>query len=62
MKGGAYENLHEELPKHIFEELKHFFSIYKYLEGKDTVVNEFKGPIDAVACIEKCMENYKYRF
>lgn len=52
MKGGAY----------IFEELKHFFSIYKYLEGKDTVVNEFKGPIDAVACIEKCMENYKDRF
>ena len=43
-------------------ELKHFFSIYKHLEGKDTVVEEFGGPIDAVGCIERCMENYKKKF
>ena len=24
----------DELPKHIFQELKHFFSVYKQLEGK----------------------------
>lgn len=51
-----------ELPKHIFDELKHFFSIYKHLEGKETVVNEFGGPIPAVEIIEKCMENYKRKF
>lgn len=52
----------KELPKHIFEELKHFFTIYKSLEGKNTVVNEFGGSIEAVAIIEKCMENYRRKF
>lgn len=52
----------KELPAHIFDELKHFFSIYKHLEKKDTVVEEFGGPIEAVGCIERCMENYKKKF
>ncbi len=51
-----------ELPKHIFEEVKHFFSVYKNLEGKDTVVKEVGGAIDAVGVIESCMENYKKKF
>ena len=38
------------------------FTIYKSLEGKNTVVNEFGGPIEAVAIIEKCMENYRRKF
>ena len=29
-----------ELPAHIFDEMKHFFTVYKALEGKETVVNE----------------------
>ena len=29
------------------------FTIYKSLEGKNTVVNEMGGPIEAVAIIEK---------
>lgn len=52
----------KELPEHIFEELKHFFSIYKNLEKKNTQVEKFGGPIDAVECIEKCIENYKEKF
>ena len=52
----GYTDIHE-LPKHIFEELKHFFTIYKHLEGKSTTVNEFGGPIAAVEVIAKCMEN-----
>lgn len=52
----------KELPKHIFEELKHFFTNYKSLEGKSTTVTEFGGPIDAVEVIEYCMENYKRKF
>lgn len=57
----VYTNVNE-LPKHIFDELQHFFSIYKYLEGKTTKVNEVGGPVEAVEIIEKCMENYKRRF
>lgn len=48
-----------ELPKHIFEELKHFFTVYKFLEGKTTVVNEFGGAIEAVQVIEHSIESYK---
>ena len=51
-----------ELPKHIFEELQHFFSTYKSLEGKDTEVGEVGGSIEAVGCIEYCMERYKKEF
>lgn len=51
-----------ELPKHIFEELKHFFSIYKSLEKKETTVDEFGGPIEAVRVIEKCLENYEEKY
>ena len=52
----------KELPKHIFVELKHFFSVYKRLESKKTDVKEIGGPIEAVAVIEKAMENYKKKF
>src|SRR5574344_2108446 len=31
-----------ELPKHIFDEMSHFFSVYKSLEGKETVIDEMK--------------------
>ncbi len=57
----AYTDI-KELPKHIFAELKDFFSIYKRLEGKDTVVNEFGGPIEAVEIIERCIDNYRKKF
>ncbi len=29
-----------ELPSHIFEEIRHFFSVYKMLEGKETSIEE----------------------
>ncbi len=51
-----------ELPKHIFEEVRHFFSVYKNLEGKDTMVKEVGGAIDAVKIIEDCIKNYKEKF
>lgn len=51
-----------ELPKHIFEEVKHFFSIYKNLEGKDTAVKGIGDAMEAVAVIENCIENYKKTF
>lgn len=51
-----------ELPKHIFDELQHFFSVYKFLEGKTTKVKQVGGPLDAVEVIEKCMENYRKKY
>lgn len=52
----------KELPQHIFDEVQHFFSVYKTLEGKTTVVNELGGPAEAVQVIQHCMENYKKTF
>ena len=51
-----------ELPSHIFEEIKHFFKVYKDLEGKETKVDEFGGPIEAVRIIEHCIGNYNMKF
>ena len=52
----------KELPKHIFEELKHFFTNYKSLEGKETQVSSFGGPIEAVEIIERAIDSYKEKF
>ncbi len=51
-----------ELPKHIFDEMVHFFSVYKALENKETVVDEIKNKEDAVNIIQSCIENYREKF
>ena len=51
-----------ELPAHISSEIKHFFEVYKQLEGKKTEVEEFLGRIEAEKIIEKSIENYKIKF
>ena len=48
----------KELPGHIFEEMQHFFRVYKNLEGKDTAVNEVSGRDSAVATIAAAIESY----
>lgn len=48
----------EQLPRHIFEEMTHFFTVYKELEGKQTAVSEMKGKKDAVEIVKKSMESY----
>ena len=52
----------DELTTHLFDEMKHFFSVYKNLENKDTVVDEVKGRKKAVKIIEDAMENYLETF
>ncbi len=47
-----------ELPAHIFDEMKHFFEVYKNLERKDTAVDEVRGRDDAVRIISDAMQNY----
>lgn len=52
----------EQLPQHVFQEIQHFFSVYKDLENKETDVKDFGGPAEAVAVIEKCIENYEKKY
>ena len=52
----------EQLPAHIFSEMRHFFSVYKNLEGKDTVVDEEQGPEKAKEIIQKCRDAYIEKF
>ena len=51
-----------ELPKHIFEEIQHFFSVYKNLENKETIVDDIEGCAEAIRVIENCIENYRSKY
>ncbi|MBP1572414.1 MAG: inorganic diphosphatase [Oscillospiraceae bacterium] len=48
----------EQLPRHIFQEMSHFFSVYKQLEGKDTVIDEIQGAEKARDIIQSCIDRY----
>ncbi len=54
----CYNNI-TELPKHIFEEMEHFFSVYKQLEQKPTAVNKVTERLDALKIIEYCISRYE---
>ena len=47
-----------DLPQHLFEEIKHFFTVYKQLENKDTVVTEVCDQAEAKNVIEQSIEAY----
>ncbi|MBE6571831.1 MAG: inorganic diphosphatase [Ruminococcaceae bacterium] len=51
-----------ELPAHVFEEMKHFFTVYKNLERKDTAVDEVSGREAAVKIIDSALDNYVEKF
>lgn len=52
----------EELPKHIFEEMTHFFRVYKELENKTTAVNEIDHADVAKQIIAQDIESYINNF
>lgn len=52
----------DELPRHIFDEMRHFFSVYKSLEGKETAVDEVQGRDAALAIINEALQNYKEKY
>ena len=54
----CYNNI-GDLPKHVFDEMQHFFSVYKQLEGKNTAVNTVLGRDEAIKIIKKSLDNYK---
>lgn len=60
----TYNTYHDisELPKHIFDEMSHFFTVYKNLEDKETAVDELRGAEAAKEVIQKCLDNYIEKF
>jgi inorganic pyrophosphatase len=56
-----YNNI-EELPKHFFDELRHFFEEYKKLENKTVVVEEFGDKATALKIIDEAISFYKENF
>ncbi|MDD2220638.1 MAG: inorganic diphosphatase [Clostridia bacterium] len=51
-----------ELPTHIFKEMTHFFSVYKNLEDKDTVVDELLDADAAQLIITQAIDYYNDQF
>lgn len=58
----TYHNI-SDLPNHIFNEMRHFFSVYKTLEiEKSTSVEDVQGPQEAQEVIQKAMDSYIEKF
>jgi len=53
----GYRNI-DELPAHVFDEIVHFFRVYKELEKKETAVNEVEGASAAIETIKKAIDGY----
>lgn len=47
-----------QLPMHVFEEMRHFFSVYKNLEGMSTAVDVVRGRKEAVEIIKDSIKLY----
>ncbi|MBQ4097326.1 MAG: inorganic diphosphatase [Clostridia bacterium] len=48
-----------DLPAHVFDEMKHFFSVYKQLEFKDTAVEQLGHREEAEEVVEACIKSYR---
>ncbi len=57
----SYKDI-SELPAHVFNEMSHFFSVYKNLEEKETVVDEVQDRNAAVEVIKNAINNYITEF
>lgn len=47
-----------ELPQHIFDEMAHFFTVYKALEGKEAVAGDVNNRDAAISVIREALERY----
>lgn len=48
-----------DVPKHLLDEIHHFFSIYKDLEGKTVIIEGFSPREDALALIDEDRARYE---
>lgn len=51
-----------ELPAHIYNEMRHFFTVYKSLEGKETIVDDVAGAEQARQVIQSSLDAYIEKF
>lgn len=51
-----------QLPQHIFDEMRHFFTVYKSLEHKETAVDEVQDREKALEIIDETIESYRTKF
>ena len=47
-----------DLPRHIFDEMRHFFTVYKNLENKATAVDEVTPRANAVRVLDEAIDRY----
>ena len=52
----------EDLPAHIFNEMAHFFTVYKALEGKEAVAGDVNDRAAAVEVIRASLDHYVETF
>ena len=48
----------DDLPPHIFDEMLHFFTVYKQLENKQTDIRTLYGPSEAIRIIHQSIISY----
>jgi inorganic pyrophosphatase len=60
----SYSDIHsiDDLPHHIFDEMMHFFSVYKQLENKQTAVKSLFSREEAHDIIQDCIKGYNEMF
>ena len=51
-----------DLPAHVFDEMAHFFTVYKSLEGKETVASDVNNRQAAIQVIRKSIDSYVENF
>ena len=51
-----------QLPSHIFDEMRHFFSVYKNLDNKETAVDEVQPKEAALQIIREAIDHYIEKF
>ncbi|MBQ8267310.1 MAG: inorganic diphosphatase [Clostridia bacterium] len=52
----------DELPRHLFDEMRHFFAVYKNLEEKETAVEEVANAEAAIKIIDEAIARYNEVF
>ncbi len=50
------------LPRHVYDEMSHFFTVYKALEKKETAVDEVMGASEAMQIIRHAIGQYEEKF
>ena len=60
----TYNNIRsiDELPSHIFDEIMHFFKVYKQLENKQTDIKELYDRAEAEKIVREAIDGYIEKF